>query len=435
MKILTSVLLGGVITLSSACASGSNPVLETPTQPEAAIITSVPPSSATPFVTSTTQQTNLIEPELRKLCPQGTDTTLAELGVAPEFRLVVQQFDEYRSVTSGVSTISVSSKAPQLIPGTIPPEGWEYRGFRPILNGEWLESFRQYTGRDETTIWHSSLDGQEEKEVTVLSTGEWSLTSGQDIFVFGDPGDSDDEGRDTIPIKRINLATLESTTLPTLPEGAIFYGSFASDDVWYALYHKGQLYFEDINLFSFLDGTSISVFPWLAGTEGVGLPSTLIGGNNELFTVFVDRPYGFDIAYGLSIEEIQADKTYEQVMRKVILPGEPQYPIYSFLWSFLDLDRLIISRSNGDLTDSIYLLDIEKNILIDYCLTLPTGYSLRTSHDSNHIAVNIPVDIESEFPPHYVKESLVLNLSNGKSTSLGAIRVIGWGSLKDSGSP
>jgi hypothetical protein len=193
------------------------------------------------------------------------------------------------------------------------------------------------------------------------------------------------------------------------------------------LYYEGLDPFERIALFSYKEEISIPVYPWLLHQEGVNYHTTHFDVIGEEFWAFVTRDYGFDLTHGLGLEEIQQEFEYDEIMRAILLPDDPEFEHKStFVLGVPGEEQYLISQSGKDLKDTIFLLDLQLNILFDFCLSVPFDYEYDISFDGRYLALTTSLDLVSEEPSPYKEETIVIDLQTGMRASIGRFRVVGW---------
>jgi hypothetical protein len=377
-------------------------------------------ATATPLPTKSP-----IQPKVVKFCPPSQGLSLSDLGLDPNLLIVVQPYDE-QEVESGIFTISGSDSSPKLVPHSIPPKGWTFTWFRTI-DGMLFESHRRPDDGSGYEIWISSLDGEINRKVATIPDDESGLIFGDEVYVYG-PGPEfyGDWKDDHVPLRRIHIDTGEIEEFPQLPEGAIFDGIFDVEGELHAMYYKGLAQFEEISLFSYKDEVSIPIYSWLLSKDYVNFHTANLSFGDK-FSGIISRDYGFDIGPPLSLNELQQDFDYSQIMQAVIMPDDPTYEFDTwFVMGWLGGNQVLIDHTDKDLMSSIYILDFDRNILFDLCMTLPMDYWWDISPEGKYLSVTTLAHNVPEEPWYSAEETMIINLENGLQVSLGRIHVVGW---------
>jgi hypothetical protein len=97
-------------------------------------------------------------------------------------------------------------------------------------------------------------------------------------------------------------------------------------------------------LYDYDTGENLPVFQWL---PGVDLLESLLNlqlqpvwaYDGEKFAIFVDRPYGIDIAMNIDIDTAVQEKSYDEIMKKYSIPD--QFTPISVLGFVPDKDMVV----------------------------------------------------------------------------------------------
>jgi len=403
--------------------------------------THIPKATLTPTPTSLnytstpTPDIETIVPEVVKVCPERLEVPLAELGLPPTYRLILAPADNDNfswgdTISDGILIMSGDDSTPEKIyPPSIKDDEWKLYIYYPgPSNNEWIGLDYKREANDLYSIWIGNLDGVNKWEVmktTYYKTVLWF--SDNEMVVLGSPREEEyTQGRppyeDNIPLYSVNPFTKEIKPLPLLPDGAIYDFYFSQNNNSYVVYYFGSMGYGPYTkfvLYNYTNNTSKSVFQWMTGKSfgdwaGVGIMK------NGLFYASVSRSYGFDIAFDLDMEAISKQTPYNEIMKKIILPGGEDKNLLTTIMVEYYKNIMPVYRYDYTLMKFIYffILDYKNMKLLDYCLD-PSG-DLDFSPDQRFITQNIPE----------LQKAIILELTTGRMVTLDGYQVIGWSEVK-----
>jgi hypothetical protein len=412
---------------------------ETPLASETLIPSDTPLQThlSTPTPTPLPTETRSFTDDLiiKQLCPEEREVKIGELGLSPNTHLLVVPYDySFGSPsTNGLSTVSSKDPTPHLILNSTPPDGYLNIGYSISPDGRWFTFYRLEEGDEVKTLWISSVDGKQQWEIIQLSYGYLTAwVSDQVIIVMGVPGANELEwisGEDYVPLTRINPFTLEKHNLIPLSNEIVHNAHYDINGNPYDIYIDGWGPIYDIIIQIHTDNTTKSVFKWLIGKEWINISNfNFWDDENGMFTVWVDRPYGFDLAENLTIDSISQDISYGDVMETVKLPnGFPNTSVVAGLENSLYLIERYDRYSQDDNGINLFIFDFERNILIDYCFDREDFTTwVNISPDRKFVAYTFFEGEDGENPSH-AKEVVILNLETGHISYLDGVKVVGWG--------
>lgn len=403
------------------------PTTISPTASVETLITFTPSPSPVfhkPTETKTITQitnTEVSIPEIIKICPENREVSLLELGINPNFRLVIMPQGQApgEHPTAGLLTISGIDPSPRAISNTIPKSSWIYDGFQINPNGQWFSFAKWQEGDEKEHIMISSLDGEQQWEIGLISETLQSETWWNDHeivvleYIISRSGTYP-----YIPISLINPFTGDIQRLSPLPKNAWWWKHFYFNNNHYIVYYEGNAGpIKEFTLYSYTDNTSKPIFKWLTGKDWVGSDNFSFYAIDGNFTVDIRQHYGLDLAVDISLDEAVQETDYGHIMKAIklldlthagiseeILPGV--FNLLSGGWV-----------EGTELKWHIYKYYQSK--LIDYCTITGPSY---VSPDKRFMAITDLYELGSR-----KRELIVLDLETGKFARIPGFSAIGWG--------
>jgi hypothetical protein len=263
------------------------------------------------------------------------------------------------------------------------------------------------------------------------TTANW--VSAEEIVIYGQLT----ERESVIPLEAINPFTLESRSLPPLPDTVWFLNIFVQDNNSYAIYYdplfqsgsgdaKGSFFLYDYAL-----DKAERVFRWMNQESGIQPDKFVIYSQlkfridkDGLGTLLIERPYGFDLGHNLTLAKIRTVASYDEVMKPIIFPDDGPNVRLSMLAS----TSIAVDRYDRSLMEprpsQFYLFDLVAQVINDYCLD--RGHAspgVRLSIDKKHVAWTV-FDLEGGYQT--AKETVVLDLISGQFARLPNVEFLGW---------
>jgi hypothetical protein len=393
---------------------------KTPQDSLTTLTKTTPTSTATSTVSPTPSPTiayakESLIPELVTICPENPYVPLDELGLDSQTRLVIKPYTVGKQDDLGYLILSPDMEKPFIVLNIIQP-GTINHGYNISPNGQWVLFRRLKKEENDEIPWISSLDGKQQWKLDSsgqMSGGTW--LDDNSILLY------DREGN---PRKVIDPFTKEEEILTGLPKmqvegvGAAF---FRIEDHTYLLYQSGW----DVRLFDPINKTDILVFQWMKEDVAPFLDSGIFYKGNGRFLAWVDRSYGFDLSPEMTIDEIQYQNNFFQIMQQVIfkeknLPISPSYPLPANAHALL-LDQWD-GKNNLGKQPRFYWFDYSTGILKDYCFEELSGSNI--SPDGKFVAFT-----KYEEPSYQPVPALItiLNIETGYRTIIEDYQFIGWG--------
>ena len=418
----------------------------TPTKISTLTKTPIPPTSTstvsktpTPSKTANLPTPTIVfyEPQVIKVCPDQQETTFEKLDLDPSYRLIVDRIGGAQG--SAVMMLSASEPITQEVPNAKSKEGKILYWYGPSPSDEWLIIGYRDEGETQVSIWYSSLDGEKQWEVATLDTRALPrFISDEELTVIGVPADKQYLGRwpweEYTPLESINPFTGESKELPVfLPRKGIFDFYFSHEGRAYAVYYLDGGPFEDYYLYDYEEATSSPVFQWLLNIEGWHyLNPGIVVRDNDLFTITLDRSYGFDMAFDLSFDKIFQQKSYNEIMKAVVLPGGDSIDITTLVFKEVTGESFPVYRTGSEnyKPRPLYMFDYKNLILKDYCLesALDEVISGRISisKDGRLLSTTLYDVTEGVVQDLVPKAVLVLDTETGHFSRILGFESIGW---------
>src|SRR4030067_995900 len=398
-------------------------------------------ASITPTIHQTIES---IYPTIIQMCADRSDELpLDQIGLGKSLRLLVYPSNQYASgaITGGLWYISETITNPQIITNTNPISPWIYQLFIPSPGGHWIEMDRYNEDYSQTAAWVISLDGLQE---WLLAEGDYSVVipswvSDQEMVGIGVPNPEQYEDlnwEDYIPLFSIDPFTLETRYLEPLPVKAIYDRYFTQGSGSYTIFHEGLQPYENWAIYNYNDHSILPVLNWLVGREDVNFANSGItlqqdSQGNVLFYIYVKRPYGFDIAWNLSLNQIAFPKKYEEAMTAILIPGEFSEIT---IGPWVNGNSVVVVAMLGDITDRkldrFFLFDYYKKTMREYCLDDERQPEIHVSPDGHFLSLTYSSTESIGWTP---EEVVILNLVTGDMTRILDVGTVGWGVVGEDG--
>lgn len=365
-------------------------------------------------------KTEVSTPEMIKRCPENREVSLLELGINPNFRLVIMPQGQApgEHPTSGLLTISGIDPSPRAIPNTIPKDSWIYDFFQINPSGQWFTFSKWQEGDKKEHIMISSLDGKRQWDTGLISSTLQSETWWTDHEIIVKEYIPSRSGTHYIPISLINPFTVDIKRLPLLPKNAWWWKHFYFNNNHYIVYYEGYGGpIKEFTLYSYTDNTSKPIFKWLTGKDWVAYDNYTFYVTDGNFTVEVEQPYGLDLAVDLSLDEATQETDYDHIMKAIKFPDLLHVGISNEI-----LPGVFELLSGGWVEGTElkwYIYKYYQSTLIDYCTITGPSY---VSPDKRFMAITNLYELGS-----LKREIIVLDLETGKFARIPGFSAIGWG--------
>jgi hypothetical protein len=409
--------------------------------------TKVPYTSIETTVTPTIYQTlQSIKPSIIQMCTNGSnELPVDQIGLGNNLRLLVYPTNQYASgaITGGLWYISETITNPQIITNTNPISPWIYQSFIPSPEGHWIKMQRYNEDYSQSAAWILSPDGLQK---WLLDEGDFSVVipswvSDKEMIGIGVPNPEQYEDlnwEDYIPLFSINPFTLETRNLEPLPEKAIYDRYFTQGSESYTIFHEGHQPYDDWSVYNYNDHTKLPVLNWLVGREDVNFANSGItlqhdSNENVLFYIYVQRPYGLDIAWNLNLDQISLPQKYEEAMTAISIPGEFSEVT---IGPWVNENSVVIETMLGDITDRkldrFFLFNFENKTMREYCLDDERQPEIQVSPDGHLLSLTYSSTESIGWTP---EEVVILNLETGDITRIPDVGAVGWGVVDESITP
>jgi len=423
--LLTLVLLCLVTACSGASIqSPQSAAQETPVPTTAPL----PPTPRESPVPSQTPRSTLgpLTPRLVRRCPAGQRVPVEALALDPTFRVLAGAIPE--DTQESFFLVSGSDPLPREIPIPATQNGWSLTGADPSPSGEQLITWYSSTRDGPFSLWFTSLDGRQQREIVTLQIGERpQFISDRELVVLGDP---EDDMRlrpwEYVPLYTRNTSTGESVSLPPLPDLGVFPFYFTHLGRAYALYSDFEYLPHAYYLYDYTSNTSSPIFQWLDSIEGsyplIPSPHRRYDGS---FIVTVSRSYGFDIAVDLTLQQALNETSYREVMTPVILPGGDSSDIISLVLEDVGKDAFPVLREYTESgTESFYMFNYRTALLVDYCLQ--PGRVISVSPDGRYLVGSLTHLSDEDYPLPEPYAVVILDLESGHYAAIDGFMSRGW---------
>jgi hypothetical protein len=444
---LISLLMAGCVTqtLPTTTPPLTQTSLPTPLLPPTptSYITSVSTTTADQMFTNTTAE---MYPDIEYLCPEERVVSWYSLELDPRFRIIIEDKDNPRGslmMLGGTDTVPVP------VPNTLPDTGYHYEFSGTSPDGKWFLFFKVVNDTFEATLWVSSFDGDQQWQlIPIDARNAVGWVSNEEIIVAGRPNNR----ANSTPILLINPFTLETISLPPIPESGVSLEWWHHGDVDYVIYYDGYYEFspgentQRFVIYNYNTGEAQIAFQWLNDeTEffrdqaNLFYMFRLFETPDNMISMIMVRPYGFDIATNLDIATMIKENDYRGIMHPVFLPGEEAD--MRITWTarakpLVAFDRIHYYQSEPRMTQ-FYTINYQTMGMVDYCYDRglihetfsssadDKGHTSTISYaspDERYLAWNI-----YNLDNGDVEGASIIDLETGYVSYVDDIEVIGWG--------
>lgn len=434
-------LLGiGALMLTSACAASHM------TWTEVAVTRAIAPTSTRempgtflPTVVSQNVPTSETVPDLGpkgqslvQACPSQREVPLAELDLEPDNELLVLPSNTDRRQYEIVS--GVDSSRSEFENSTM-QSNWPNQTFESISpDGKWVMFYDMSNGSSIAKVWISSPDGKRQWDVAdVDSRTSASWISAEEIVIYGQLT----ERESIIPLEVINPFTRESRPLIALPDTVWFLYLSLQEGNPYAIYYDPLVQSESSSmkggffLYDYNADKVETILGWMNGEAGVQPDKFEVYSqvkvridDDGLALLMIERPYGFDLGLNLTLAQLRANTSYDEVMKPIEFPDAgPNVRLNTLAPTSLAVDRYdrsaVEPRRSG-----FYGFDFSEQVIVDYCLDRGhASPSVRLSIDKKHVAWTV-FALEGGYQT--ATETVVLDLISGQFSKIPDVEFLGW---------
>lgn len=382
-------------------------------------------ATSTPTLSITPIDSNILEPEVEKICPLNPEVPFSDLGIPNNLALLtvpekVLGGDINSPLPTDVLSYSGANNFPDKLIEIKQGSDDGIIGLDISPGGKWMEITRWNNENQQQSFWVSTVDGQKQwkvKDLTRYQDIGW--VNDNEILVTGSPHESEYEGgvpiEDKIPLFSINPFNQETRELAPLPPGTTYvYHSFnVINGHPYALYRDNTSLY--VYLFDYDAAASVRAFQWIDfsnPTAGAGVKG------NGLYDVALNKD-GLEFATDLTLKQITEINKYDDVMEQLYINGHKFAPSL-----FTPRGKYYLAALHDDQADpsqsvSYYLYDYKANVLKDYCLHVGVGF-VDISPDEKFASFTFYGDKDI---PGYV---LILNLKTGHYSIIPKNKAIGF---------
>ena len=439
-NILTITLLG--ILLGTSCTVTDSPYDYSKAATSTAVeigqtsvetkVSSAIPVEGTPDYTN---QQIVKSAKIIKTCPDRQIVSFKELNLPDNFRLIalMNTIELYPQIPSKPYSISSVSVTPTPIIND------DVFTFQVSLDHKWIYYTRPNQENKFPVLWVSSIDGKENFPVIELGgkgySGYANWSSDQEILIIGSPREDEISSLDAweyMPFMSVNPFTLEKRRITYLAEkeankGLYYYGAFGVDN--HSLGMFGRLNRVDF-IYDFEQDKSYKVFSWLDSvnpSEMQLMPPVWVYDNGK-FAVTVAQSDGFDLAFNLDIQSAGETRSYNDIMRRIVLP---EYLLPASVLGIVPVKNLIaIQRLDffnpNEGANWFYTYDNKNGVVYDYCFDLGASIKqIKFSPDGRFVALSLdgPAS-DTEQAKNYIA---ILSLENGKIVYVKGYSLADWG--------
>lgn len=249
--------------------------------------------------------------------------------------------------------------------------------------------------------------------------------TGDYLAIFGNPIEEYDlKSWQYFPLYAINIETGNRVDFPLI-DTMINYSEFFIID-GPSVYLGFQPLLSEAHgkyIYDYESGQMHPIFQWLDDIEGwyFLIPNVYPQASGH-FMAYVGRTYGFDISRELDMTEMQQSAPYDEIMRRIDMPGEAsteyQYAVYLGLGSN---PVPVLGSGIGARSSKFYMFDYQALELVDYCLEGNFSYPSISSNGTY-----LSMDVFSDGEPSHVTSTLILNIETGHYTILEGFEERGW---------
>lgn len=410
-------------------------------------VTSVGPGSVEPpqvVATSTTRSTvapiaGWPERTPTKRCSHNGTMSLVDLVHDDKLLLTLRAVNDEEP--TGAYVMGRLDPVPRRIPNADHPAGWQVHSLIPSPSGtRLLVEYVDPSGL-ELEVWTTAPSGARAYRLATVRVGtRVSWVSDHELVAVGLPEayPSEDSGLDDyLPLFTLDTETGSRTELGPLPPQAAFRFFFVESGKNYAIYSDlldRQAYY----LYDYSREQSAPAFQWLWEVPGDHnlLPGLGVAADGYLYAA-VDRPYGLDLALGLSLGQTLQEETYQEIMRTLELPEASANGLSWFAYpEATDGPRIpLMAFDPGAVSDPGMLLVLNSTDLglTDYCLrdvlagrlAVPSG-RMYASPDARLLALDLEEIVDPSLGTYGPWGTLVLDLETGQNMLLQGFAPAGW---------
>ena len=415
----------------SACAGApqatSNPTQLQPsaspptTATRAVTLTAAPsptPRAATAIAPTATPTPSLdpIRPTLLEKCPPEPYVPLEELGLPDQYKLLLvpETVEGWDAQKEGFYSVSAGSSSPEAevsltMDGYI---NWGHAGVSP--DARWLIMERKAESDGHVKHWIVSHDSRQQWPLAISEEDQYGYWL-DDITMVLTPSEWWKWSRPTFIV--VNPFSGASEKLLALPEvqiegiGAKF---FVQSERLYLIYQQR----DDYHLLEVYTGRKWQVLEWLREDPAEFLDKGVTIADDGRVIVTISRPYGLDISYPMTADELLASNSYTATMRQVILPDSvlPAHP--TTLRATPTLGMVVFGEGDAG---PHYWLNISEATIAGYCFAEGGGGPL--SPDGSIYALTqrwLPS------PQPIPKSVFLINLKTGYIARLDGYEAVNW---------
>lgn len=315
-----------------------------------------------------------------------------------------------------------------------------FQGISP--DGLWMAFSKWDVNSQYSDLWISSIDGDQQWVATVLELETQFYAHWVDKeHILISTGVSTLYPENGVVINPISISLLNPFTkviqlLPSLPTGVRPLSPVLTplgNNTTYGFYYaNGHFY-----LYDYVTGQTELVFTWLSELVWSSSNPNLYGDlqirmtTANLFDLIVIQPYGLDVALNLSLEQARESSSYQTVMQAIRLPADG---LETRFLNWIPGQKLIaIERyepfPSMAITNQFYILDVENQILYDYCLDRGVGSSYlshfpEASENGQFLAWTFADEL------NHPLGVAVLNLASGRIIHLDGWTLLGWAKIE-----
>jgi hypothetical protein len=346
-----------IITASPITSATSEPTIA-PSPTPSPSLTKLPSSAGT-----------LYEPNVELRCPGEQVVDFDEFVLDTQSSLLLMAVDE--PAPSYVYRYSGNQVEPLDIPPAL-ETGEQLQWFFPSDDGESIILRYESDDGSQSFYWISDLNGRTLRELISSSWDFVTHFSGDYVTLFGNPlHEYDLKSWQYFPLYAINIETGNRIDFPLI-DTLISYTEFfiIDDSTAYLGFQPFRADVHDKYLYNYATGQMHPIFQWLDDIEGwYFLIPNVYPQPDGYFMTYVGRPYGFDISLELDMTEMMQAAAYDEMMRRIDMPGEASTEYQFAVYLGLRSNPIPILGSGIDSgSDKFYMFDYRTLDLIDYCL-------------------------------------------------------------------
>ncbi len=341
---------------------------------------------------------------------------------------LIQTYDEIGSVQMQSRSVLIAQPSTmQLdqITGTVPISGTMLLNYKATPDGRWIDAL--YVSR-ESNISLEKLISWDGKKTRKLYSGDYETHGYAFLYQENLLITLDESNNGLRPVSIFNYATNTQRTLSAFPAngywGKVFF--ITQNDSYNIIFWQGIAGDSRLYLYNDQSQTSVLAFPWIS-EPARWLAATPYRDVDGQFGIYVFRPYGLDLANGLSLSEIVANTPYDQAMKKIHLPGGDMEGGDDISFQRLTKGLLLAKKTSKDEHRfAIYQLNFSDLSLIDYCISGEADrITISVSYDEKFAAINF---FKLDPPGFHLTEQILLNLETRQRVLVPNpnFEIIGW---------